>query len=106
MRHTCTMPEYITILLPHGEPTGAATRLAPRLRTLSGKRVAFLDNDMWRSMHIAADELGKVLMGEYGVVETETIMMPPLKGNLTPEYERRLRELSGRVDAVVSGLGN
>lgn len=100
------MSKMVTILLPHGEVKAGQMKLAPRLASLQGKRVGFLDNELWRSMHILVDELGKVLTGEYGVAGTETIYMNPLKGALPKKYQDQLRDLSRRVDAVVSGLGN
>ncbi|MEE9285244.1 MAG: hypothetical protein V3V35_05890 [Dehalococcoidia bacterium] len=100
------MGDTITILLPHGEIDGTRTRLAPRLPSLEGKRVGFLDNELWRSMHIMCDEMAKVLTSEYGVVATETIFMNPLKGSLPKKYQEQLSALSQRVDVVVSGLGN
>ncbi len=100
------MPGTVTILLPHGEPPATRTRLAPRLASLDGKRVGFLDNELWRSMHILVDELTKVLTTEYGVAGAEVIYMNPLKGALPKKYQDQLRELRGRVGAVVAGLGN
>ena len=49
----------ITILLPHGEVDDERSRLAPRDGSLAGKKVGFLDNELWRSMHILTDELAK-----------------------------------------------
>ncbi len=100
------MGKTITILLPHGELDGSRTQLAPRLPSLEGKRVGFLDNELWRSMHILCDEMGKVLTSEYGVVSTETIYMNPMNGRLPKKYQDDLKAFSDRVDAVISGLGN
>ena len=49
----------ITILLPHGEVDGRGLAHAPRVRGLRGKRIGFLDNGLWRSMRILADEFGE-----------------------------------------------
>jgi len=100
------MAGTITILLPQGEIDAQAVRIAPRLRSLEGKRVGFVNNELWRSMHILQDELEKVFTGEYGVVETETIYIGPGTGAMPQKYIDELRGLSERVDAVVSGLGN
>lgn len=100
------MKDLVTILLPHGEPDGVRTKLAPRLASLEGKRIGFLDNVLWRSMHTLVDELSKVLSSEYGVAATVTIYQDPSKGSLPKRYLEQLNDLSKRVDAVVAGLGN
>ncbi len=100
------MPGTVTILLPHGELPEAKAGAAPRLESLAGKRVGFLDNEMWRSMHILVDELAKVLTAEYGAASTEIVYMDPMKGALPKKYAEQLTALSQRVDAVVAGLGN
>jgi hypothetical protein len=100
------MANTITILMPHAETATAATRLAPRLTSLEGKRVGILDNDLWQSMHVIADELGKVLRDSYGVVSTETVTYHYVKGFASKEYQDKLEGLGRRVDAVISGLGN
>ena len=100
------MAQQVTILLPHGEVEFGESRLAARPASLEGRKVGFLDNDMWRSMHILSDEMAKVLTSEYGVVEAEVIRLGPMQGGLPKEYQDRLEDFASRVDAVVSGLGN
>jgi hypothetical protein len=100
------MGDRITILLPRAEAKASATRLAPRPASLAGKRVGFIDNQLWRSMHVLVDELGKVFTEEYGVTGTETIYVHPGTGLLPKEYIEELGRLADRVDVVVSGLGN
>ncbi|MFC1926544.1 hypothetical protein ACFLWV_02200 [Chloroflexota bacterium] len=95
------MGNNVTILLPHGEVASASIKLAPRPASLAGKMVGFINNELWRSMHIICDELAKVLTTEHGVKSTETIYVYNPK-----EYEERLKELSRSVDLVISGLGN
>ena len=96
----------IEILLPHGEVEGGPSRLAPRSGSLRDKRVGFLDNDLWRSMHILVDEMSKVLERDHGVAGLEVMRSGPGHGADPSAYHERLRNLSQRVDAVVSGLGN
>jgi hypothetical protein len=96
----------ITILLPHGEVDGSRARRAPRLASLRGKRIGFLDNGLWRSMRIFADEASKVLTQAHGVAGTQFADSGPMHGARPQEYEQRLQELAAGVDAVVSGLGN
>ena len=100
------MSERITILLPHGEPDDVASKLAERLPDLHGKKVGFVDNELWRSMHILVDELGETLKRDPAATETETIFLSPGAGALPKKYQDALEELATRVDAVVTGLGN
>ena len=100
------MSDRITILLPHGEPDESESKLAERLPDLHGKKVGFVDNELWRSMHILVDELGETLKRDHGVTETETIFLSPGAGALPKKYQDALEELATRVDAVVTGLGN
>ena len=100
------MADQITILLPHGEPDETDSKLAERLPELRGKKVGFVDNELWRSMHILVDELGDVLKRDHGVTETETIFLSPAAGALPKKYRDALESLATRVDAVVTGLGN
>ena len=100
------MANMTTILLPHGETGDHASRLTPRLPSIEGRKVGFIDNEMWRSMHILVDEVRKVVTSEYGVTDTEVIFSSPGHGRDPKEYQDRLVGLSQRVDAVVSGLGN
>ena len=100
------MRDQITILLPHGESEEADGKLADRLPDLHGKRVGFVDNELWRSMHILVDELGETLKRDHGVSTTETIFLSPGAGALPKKYQEALQDLATRVDAVVTGLGN
>lgn len=96
----------MAILLPRAEVQATASRLAPRPASLAGKRVGFVDNDLWRSMHILVDEMAKTFTAEYGVTGTETILIRHATGVVPKEFAAALGRLSSRVDIVVSGLGN
>lgn len=100
------MVENVTILLPVGELEGPDAQLAARLESLEGKKLGFINNELWRSMHIVQDELIKVLTSEYGVVETESIYIGPGTGSMPQKYLDEIGGLTDKVDAVVSGLGN
>lgn len=99
------MPE-ITILLPDGEAPQTEHSLAERPSSLRGRRVGFLDNELWRSMHILTDELGKALTEEHGVVSVDVLRSGPAHGSDPGEYRARLEQWADDVDVVVSGLGN
>jgi len=96
----------ITILLPHGEVGSSAAVRAPRLRSLRGKRIGFLDNGLWRSMKILGDEFARALAETHGIAGSEVLDSGPMHGARPQDYQDLLRGLAGRVDAVVSGLGN
>jgi len=96
----------ITILLPHGEVDGSHALRAPRLASLRGKRIGFLDNGLWRSMRILGDEMSKVLTETHGIAGSEVADSGPMHGADPHDYRARLQSLAARVDAVVSGLGN
>ena len=94
------------ILLPRAEVQVSASRLAPRPTSLAGKRVAFIDNDLWRSMHILVDEMAKTFTAESGVTGTETVLTRHATGVVPKEFQAALAKLSSRVDVALSGLGN
>jgi hypothetical protein len=98
------MPE-IAILLPHGEIESGRNRRAPRLASLAGKRIGFIDNGLWDSMRILADEMAKTLSADHGVSATSSVLSATTHGH--PEtYREELQKRAGVADAVVSGLGN
>ncbi len=96
----------ITILLPDGEVPSTSHPLASRPSSLRGRRVGFLDNELWRSMQILTDELSKVLTAEHGVVAVDVLRSGPGHGSDPGDYRERLEKWSHGVDAVISGLGN
>ena len=57
-------------------------------------------------MRILADEFGKALTQEHGIAGSVVVDSGPKHGAHPEEYQELLRGLAGRVDAVVSGLGN
>ena len=96
----------ITILMPNGEVPAAALGLADRPSALRGRRIGFLDNELWRSMQILTDELGQGLKAEHGVHSIDVLRSGPAHGSDPSQYRERLSQWSHDVDAVVSGLGN
>jgi len=96
----------ITILLPDGEIPSTAHHLARRPDSLRGRRVGFLDNELWRSMQILTDELSKVLTEDHGVASVDVLRSGPAHGSDPGDYRDRLERWSHEVDAVISGLGN
>jgi hypothetical protein len=96
----------ISILLPDGEVPSTAHHLARRPHSLRGRRVGFLDNELWHSMQILTDELSKVLTEEHEVASVDVLRSGPVHGGDPAHYRDRLERWSHEVDAVISGLGN
>ncbi len=95
------MNEHVTIYTPTAGYSGSRLRLAPRLDSLAGKTVGFINN-RWRCMDIACDEMRTLLKERYEVssfIEKQTASATPLK-------ETELLDLAKRVDAVITGMGN
>jgi hypothetical protein len=101
------MSKLVKMLLPHGEIVAGQREPVARLTNLAGKRIGIVDNALWRSMHILADELAMVLPRAYGVAAVETItVLDGMPQEAPAEYRALLEDLSQRVDAAVAGLGN
>ena len=94
------------ILLPCGEVNEPAKPLAIRKDSLAGTVVGIIDNDMWRSMAIMADELSKQLVERAGVVEVVVRASGPMHGADPERYRQEMEAFHAEVDAVISGLGN
>ncbi len=95
-----------TILLPTGEVSEPAQPLAIRKDSLAGSVVGIIDNDMWRSMGIMADELSRLLVDQAGAVGVVVRSSGPMHGADPEQYRREMEAFHREVDAVISGLGN
>lgn len=94
------------ILLPCGEVNEPTQPLAIRKDSLAGTVVGIIDNDMWRSMAIMADELSRQLVERAGVVEVVVRASGPMHGADPEQYQQEMEAFHAEVDAVISGLGN
>ncbi len=91
----------MTILLPTPEAQVKGTPLAPRLSSLRGKRVGFINNQ-WYSMNLTFEVFEEMLYEKHdisGVVKKLTQPGVPLTKD-------EFQDLAGKVDAVITGLGN
>lgn len=95
----------IELLLPSAEIDAKQSKLAPRVPSLEGRKFGFIDHHKWPSMAIARDELEKVLSGEYGATSVGTLYLSHAEYTNQPKYMDLLKDLSSRVDVVLSGLG-
>ncbi len=98
--------ETTTILLPTGEVNEAARPLAIRKSSLAGAVVGVIDNDMWRSMAIVADELSCLLVDRAGAAGVVLRTSGPMHGADPDQYQQEMEAFHAEVDAVISGLGN
>ena len=95
------MERRAAVLAPIPRPSDAKEALAPRLDTLAGKRIGLINNG-WRCMHIASEEIQRVLLSQYrasAIVEMNTTAIRPLNPD-------QLSALAETVDGVVCGIGN
>ncbi|GBD11065.1 hypothetical protein HRbin23_00716 [bacterium HR23] len=96
------MPGTVEVLLPIAEAEeGQKLRLAPRLETVAGKTIGFINND-WLALDITYDEFKRLLQSQWevkGFIEKRKPKSSPL-----PPSD--LDDLARRADAVVTGLGN
>ncbi len=98
--------ETTVILLPCGEVDEPAQPLAIRKDSLAGSVVGIIDNNMWRSMGIMADELSRRLVEEAGAVDVVVRPSGPMQGADPERYQQEMEAFHAEVDAVISGLGN
>ncbi len=98
--------ETTTILLPTGEVNEPAQPLAIRKDSLAGAVVGIIDNDMWRSMAIMADELSHQLVNRAGAAGVVVRASGPMHGADPEQYQQEMEAFHKEVDAVISGLGN
>lgn len=90
------------VLSPQPElfPTGG--ELAPRLETLRGKTIAFLDNNKLQPRNRYFHLLGELLTSREGVSEVIQAQKPFFT---RPAREDVLKPLMARADALITGVG-
>lgn len=93
------MPQRI--LLPSLGKTTGGLRAAPRLDTLRGKTVGFVDNGWW-SFGVTCADWQRALVEQHGVKRVVTRKKP----SSTPLPPQEIDKMAAEVDAVIVGLGN
>ena len=86
--------------LPESFPQGG--QLAPRLDTLRGKTIAFLDNNKLQPRNRYFDLLARLLQEREGVRDIIEAQKPFFT---RPAREEVLKPLMTQADAVVTGVG-
>ncbi len=93
----------LTMLLPTPEAQVKGTPPAPRLTTLRGKTIGFIDNKWW-SWGVTLEVFETLLHEKHEIKGTMTRTKKASAGvPLTPQD---FEDLASSVDAVVCGLGN
>ena len=87
---------------PTDERRGAARRVAPRLASLDGARVALLDNRKGNA-NVLLERVGERLVAEHGAARLEREEKPIFSRPATPE---QLDRLARTCDAVVTAIGD
>ena len=79
-----------------------AEKSGPRLATLSGKTVGFIDNAKPNFDHLV-DDLADLLVAEYGVKQ---VIKRRKRSASVPAPEEVVRELADQCDVVIAGSGD
>lgn len=90
------------VLSPQPEFFPRGGELAPRLGTLRGKTIAFLDNNKLQPRNRYFDLLGTLLKAREGVQDVIHAQKPFFT---RPAREAILKPLMTQADAVVTGVG-
>ncbi len=88
------------VLSPTGEPDAPPKKLAPRLKSLRGARIALLDNGKEFSDDVV-NAIGTVLKHELGVKEVRL-----WDKQFPAQGAPFIAELSQSCDAVITGVGH
>ena len=89
----------VTLVNPVGQRAAARAALAPRLATLQGKSIGFIDN-MKPNANLFVQYIEEMIRAEYPDVQTHTV-----RKNFTSS-KLIANELEGKVDALVNAWGD
>jgi hypothetical protein len=87
---------------PTATRRAGAEKSGPRLATLSGKTVGFIDNAKPNFNHLV-DDLADLLVAEYGVKQ---VIKRRKRSASVPAPEEIVRELADQCDVVIAGSGD
>ena len=91
----------IRVLMPYAEQNQDVIGKAPRLDTLEGKTVGFLNNGIWASTKTTFEQFELGLRERYGIAGAKHLGIPSLGANRDD-----LQALAEQVDAAVVALAN
>lgn len=97
-----TVSTGLVVLDPTARPMPKPGTTAPRLDTLAGKRIGFIDNSKRNSDRVLA-LLDEMLHERYATGESITIRKESASRTVN---EAQVEEVLGKVDAVIPGVGD
>jgi hypothetical protein len=92
----------IEILDPTTPAARQALAYAPRPGSLTGKRVALIENTKFNSDRLLA-KIGDILVKEYGAASTQ---MWRKRNSSVPAHEQIIEEVRKTCDVMVAGIGD
>jgi hypothetical protein len=97
--HMTAQTGTITLVNPVGQRAAARVTLAPRLATLQGKSIGFIDN-MKPNANLFVQYIEEMIRADYADVQTHRV-----RKNFTSS-KLIANELEGKVDALVNAWGD
>jgi hypothetical protein len=97
-----TTTDVITVLHPAAEDVAEPQRLAPRLASLQGMTVGFIDNHK-RNANVYIEELGRLLQEGYGV--SRVVTYRKISQSL-PTPDEVLDQLANSCDAIIHAVAD
>ena len=89
----------VKLVNPVGQRAAAPATLAPRLGTLSGKSIGFIDN-MKPNANLFVKYIEELMRAEYPDIRTHTVRKNFTSSKLIAD------QLDGKVDALVNAWGD
>jgi hypothetical protein len=94
-----TSARLVKLVNPVGQRAAAAVTLAPRLATLNGKSIGFIDN-MKPNANLFVQYIEEMIRAEYPDVRTQTVRKNYTSSRLIAN------QLEGKVDCLVNAWGD
>ena len=91
----------LSMLLPTPESASKGQPLAPRVSSLRGKTIGFINNEWW-SLGLTLDVFEEMLYEKHEIAGIVTKMTKPG----VPLNKEEFEDLVSKADAVITGLGN
>ena len=92
-------PKLVKLVNPVGQRAAAPAMLAPRLASLSGKSIGFIDN-MKPNANLFVQYIEEMIRADYPDVRTHTVRKNFTSSKLIAD------QLEGKVDALVNAWGD
>ena len=93
------MTRTVRLVSPVGERAAAPVTLAPRLGSLAGKSIGFIDN-MKPNANLFVQYIEEMMRADYPDVRTQTVRKNFTSSKLIAD------QLEGKIDALVNAWGD